>query len=215
MAIPHGREAIKKKLAFYCSLALVSQRRCHFIQVCLSFLPSDYVILRMSIVVERLLKGGHMVTTSPEAVASAGTGTIHEGQPQFEGAERTSRENLEGDHQDPPPESYIWRVILSPAYNRFLSLVEDLKVRLGVNVVSHKEGSLLITVTCSSLEILEGLWEDYTSGNLNKVVGQKLVTPDVLDELGFSELKLQTTITEEEYNKCKGFFLTGDKVRPP
>ena len=74
----------------------------------------------------------------------------------------------------------------------------------------------MIKVTCSSLEILEGLWEDYLSGNLNKVVEQKLVTPDVLDELGLSELKLETTIiTEKEYNKCKEIFLTGDKVRPP
>lgn len=160
-----------------------------------------------------------MVTTSPAAAASAGTGTvivpIEEEQTQFEGAEGTSRENLEGDHQDPPTESYIWRVILSPAYNRFLSLVENLKVRLGVSVVSHREGSLFITVTCSSLEILEGLWEDYTSGNLNKVIEQTLVTPDVLDELGLTELKLETTITEEEYKKCKDLFFTRDKVRPP
>lgn len=174
----------------------------------------------LSIVVEHMVTtSGHMVTTSPAAAAPAGTGTvivpIHEGQPQFEGAEGTSRENLEGDHQDPPTESYIWRVILSPAYNRFLSLVENLKVRLGVNVVSYGQGSLLITVTCSSLEILEGLWEDYTSGNLNKAVEQNLVAPDVLNELGLSELKLETTITEEEYNRCKQFFLTGDKVRPP
>lgn len=160
-----------------------------------------------------------MVTTSPEAASSAGTRSvmvpIYEEQSQFEGAEGTSRENLEDYHQDPPTESFIWRVILSPAYNGFLSLVKNLKDRLGVSVVSHREGSLLITVTCSSLEILEGLWEDYTSGNLNKVVEQNLVTPDVLNELGLSELKLETTITEEEYNKCKEFFSTGDKVRPP
>ena len=150
---------------------------------------------------------------------SASTGTvivlIDEEPPQFEGAEGTSRENPEDDYQDPPTESFIWRVILSPAYNRLLSLVENLKVRLGVSVESHREGSLLITVTCGSLKILEGLWEDYTSGNLNKVVEQKLVTPDVLHKLGLSELKLETTITEEEYNKCKEVFLTGDKVSLP
>ena len=160
-----------------------------------------------------------MVATSPAAAASASTCTvtvpISEEQPQFEGAEGTSRVNLEGDHQDPTTESYIWRVILSPAYNRLQSLLEYLKVQLGISVVSHEEGSLLITVTCSSLKILEGLWKDYTSGNLNKEVEQKLVTPDVLNELGFSELKLKTTITEEEYNNCKEFFLTGNKVRPP
>lgn len=160
-----------------------------------------------------------IVTTSPEAAPSANTRTvivpIHEEQPQFGGAGGTSREHLEGDYQDPPTGSYIWRVILSPAYIRLQSLLEYLKVQLGVNVVSHREGSLLITVTCSSLQVLEGLWEDYSSGNLNKVVQQTLVTSDVLEKLGLSTLKLKTTITEEEYNKCKDFFLTRDKVRPP
>ena len=160
-----------------------------------------------------------MVATSPAAAASAGTCTvtvpIDEEQPQFEGAEGTSGVNLGGDHQYPPTESYIWRVILSPACNRLQSLVEYLKVQLGVSVVSHKEGSLLIKVTCSSLQILEGLWDDYSSGNLSKMVERTFVTPDVLEKLGLSELKLKTTITKEEYNKCKEFFLTGDKVRPP
>lgn len=181
----------------------------------------------ISIVVEGISQGrqpiasSHLsiVTTSPEAAPSANTRTvivpIHEEQPQFGGAGGTSREHLEGDYQDPPAGSYIWRVILSPAYIGLQSLLEYLKVKLGVNVVSHREGSLLITVTCSSLPILEGLWEDYSSGNLSKVVEEKLVTPDVLEKLGLSNLKLKTTITEEEYNKCKEFFLRRDKVRPP
>lgn len=71
----------------------------------------------------------------------------------------------------------------------------------------------MITVTCSSLQILKGLWEDYSSGHLNRVIEQILVTPDVLEKLGLSELKLKTTISEKEYKKCKEFFLTADQVR--
>lgn len=165
-------------------------------------------------------QGRHPIApTSPAAAASASTSTvivpIDEEKPTFGGAGGTSREHLEGDYQNPLTGSYIWRVILSPAYIGLQSLLEYLRVQLGVNVVSHREGSLLITVTCSSLQILEGLWKDYSSGNLSKVVEQTLVTPDVLEKLGLSELKLKTTITEEEYNKCKEFFLTRDKVRPP
>ena len=191
------------------------------------FVLSDYAIALISIVVERLSQDGQPITlshlrmgaTSPAAAASAGTCEvtvpINEEQPQFEGAEGTSRVSHEGDHQHAITESYIWRVILSPAYTRLQTLLEYLKVQLGVSVVSHKEGSLLIKVTCSSLQILEGLWEDYRSGNLSKVVERTLVTPDVLEKLGLSELKLKTMVTTEEYTKCKEFFLTGDKVRPP
>ena len=72
---------------------------------------------------------------------------------------------------------------------------------------------MLITVTCSSLQILEGLWEGYSSRHLNEVVQQTLVTPDVLEKLGLSELKLTTTISEEEYNKCKEYFSSEQQVR--
>ncbi|KAJ7380874.1 hypothetical protein OS493_004457 [Desmophyllum pertusum] len=92
--------------------------------------------------------------------------------------------------------------------------LEYLRVRFGVGVASLSEGSLLITVTCSSLQILDGLWEDYCSGHLNKVVEQKLVTPDVLERLQLSDLKLKTTITEEEYKKCKELFLR-DQISGP
>lgn len=88
-----------------------------------------------------------------------------------------------------------------------------MKDTLGVGVVSDTEGSLLIKVTCSSLEILEGLWEDFSSGHLNEVIEQTLVTSDILEVLGLSDLKLQTTIKEEEYKKCKEFFFSEHQVR--
>ena len=124
-----------------------------------------------------------------------------------------NQEQPQSDHQDPQTDSYVWRVILSPALSRLQRLLEHLKAQLGVSVANCKVGSLLITVTCSSLKILEGLWEDYSSGHLNKVVEQTLVTPDVLEKLGLSELKLKTTISEEEYDKYKEFLLSEHKVR--
>ena len=44
-------------------------------------------------------------------------------------------------------------------------LLEVRKVR----IISVRCGSLIVTVECSSREIFEALWEDYTSGNINKV----------------------------------------------
>ena len=116
--------------------------------------------------------------------------------------------------EDPPiTELTIWNVILSfkASFDLFL---EYLKVQLGVGVENYNVGSLLITVTCSSLQILEGLWEAYSSGRLDTVAKKTLVTAQVLATLGVHEVKLKTTITKHEYRKCKEFFLGTDQVRP-
>ena len=135
---------------------------------------------------------------------------INQEQQQSGSAEAGFGEHLEGNRQSAPAESYIWKVVLE-YFNEFL---EYLKVRLGVGVVSYRVGSLLVTVACSSSQIFERLWEDYCSGHLNNVAQQKLVTPDVLEKLGLKELKLKTTIAEEEYKKCKEFFFGIGQVRP-
>ena len=91
--------------------------------------------------------------------------------------------------------------------NSFVYYLE--KVR-KVLIVDTKSGSLIITVECSSLEILDGLWDDYCAGFLNEMVQKFLVTEDVLKELGLIEsygLKLTTTIPEEEYRACREYFL--------
>ncbi len=118
----------------------------------------------------------------------------------------------QGNRQDPPiPKLTIWKVIKARSINRFLKYLKD---RRGLGVESYNLGSLLITVRCSSLQILEGLWEDYSSGHLNAVAEEKLVTAQVLDELELDELKLKTTVPPDEYRKCKELFLGLDQVRP-
>ena len=96
----------------------------------------------------------------------------------------------------------IWRVILS-FKNSFDLLVQYLRIKLGVDVQDSRIGSLVITVSCSSLQVLDGLWEDYQGGHLNEVIQKTLVTQEVLKELGLSEMKLKTIISEEEYKACK------------
>ena len=81
----------------------------------------------------------------------------------------------------------------------FLAYLEKMRVMItDVGV-----GSLLITVKCDSLEILERLWEDYSSSHLGKVVQRCFVTKEILTELSLAEIKLRTTISEEEYLACK------------
>jgi len=114
--------------------------------------------------------------------------------------------------RDPSTEISFWQVVLSfkESFNLFL---EYLRVQLEVGVTNYNLGSLLITVTCSSLQILEGLWKDYSSGHLNEVAEERLVTAQVLQKLGLDKVKLKTTITEDEYRKCKMFFLDREQVR--
>ena len=84
----------------------------------------------------------------------------------------------------------------------FLAYMKEMRLTItGVRV-----GSLLITVKCDSLQILERLWKDYSSGHLGKVVQRCFVTEEILTELSLAELKLQTTISEEEYMACKMYF---------
>ena len=75
-------------------------------------------------------------------------------------------------------------------------------------IVDVKTGSLIITVECSSLQILDELWIDYKTGHLNEMAQKYLVTEDVLKAFGLTELKLKTTIVEEEYRACREVFLT-------
>ena len=85
---------------------------------------------------------------------------------------------------------------------QFLEYAKAMKVV----IVGVSEGSLVITVKCESLMILEELWTDYSSGHLGEVVQNCFVTEKILKELNLAELRLKTTIDVEEYNACKMFF---------
>ena len=86
--------------------------------------------------------------------------------------------------------------------NWFMKYAKEMKLIItGVS-----EGSLVITVKCESLTVLEELWTDYSSGHLGEVVQNCFVTGKILKELNLAELRLKTTMDIEEYNACKMFF---------
>ena len=87
-------------------------------------------------------------------------------------------------------------------HNKFKEYVKEMRLIItGTSV-----GSLVITVKCESLIILEELWTDYSSGHLGEVVQNCFVTEKILKELNLAELRLKTTMDIEEYNACKMFF---------
>ena len=87
-------------------------------------------------------------------------------------------------------------------HSRFMEYTQKMKLI----ITDVAEGSLVITVKCKSLMILEELWTDFLSGHLSEVVQNCFVTEKIMKELNLAELRLKTTINKEEYNACKMFF---------
>ena len=75
------------------------------------------------------------------------------------------------------------------------------------NVMMVKSGSLIITVQCPTLKSLESLWDGYCSGYLNDNVERFLVTDELKRKLGMDNVRLKTTIEEENYLICKKAFM--------
>ena len=99
-----------------------------------------------------------------------------------------------------PPDIDVWNVILS--FKESVDLFFRYLLRkLHLPVRNSKVGSWHITVECSSLEVFDGLWEDYCSGHLNSVAQKILITRQVLEKLGLTELKLKTCIVEQKGKK--------------
>ena len=88
--------------------------------------------------------------------------------------------------------------------NGFVYYME--KVR-NVLIVDAQPGSLILTLKCPSLEILEELWNDYCTGRLNEMAQKFLVTVDILIALGLTAVKLTTTILDEDYRVCREYFV--------
>ena len=89
----------------------------------------------------------------------------------------------------------------------FSEFIQYMKEVRKVIVVDAQTGSLILTLECSSLQVLDELWKDYCSGHLNEVAQKLLVTEEILKEFGLSAVKLTTTINEEEYKDCRELLL--------
>ena len=94
--------------------------------------------------------------------------------------------------------------------NKFLTYIQDVRKVLFVKV---EEGSLIITVACNSLEILDELWRDYCEGYVDEMAQKYLVTEDVLKTFGLTNLTLKTAIDEEKYRACQNHLKRGEFAR--
>lgn len=85
---------------------------------------------------------------------------------------------MEENQREIQAELDMWNVIMA-FKDSFRLLFRYLKNNLNALVEDIELGSLLITVKCSSLQILEGLWKVCKRGYLNQVVQETLVTHEV------------------------------------
>ena len=126
-------------------------------------------------------------------------------QPSVEGtAGQSTLTDLQASHQMNTEVLNFWDVVYS--FKRPLNLLKKyLKMKLEAAVQVFRRGSLIITVSCSSLEVLEELWKEYRTGHLNKVIQATLVTAEVLEKLNLKAVKLRTIISEEDYLSYREF----------
>ena len=168
--------------------------------------------MEILIFLESLKASGQFVRSSPQVesaqLPAEGIETripIIPGHPIVEGNVGPSTDaELQAIEQKRPIVLDFWSVVYS--FKRPLELlIKCLKMKLGVDVQSYRLGTLVITVSCSSLEVLESLWRDYQTGRLNEVVQDTLVTAEVLEKLELSQVNLRTLISEENYLSYKDF----------
>lgn len=176
--------------------------------MCLSLSTNDseFCFLRLLVDCERMAGPGQ------QGKVAEIVGTSHEPQAEASG-EREAPENVRAY----PTKQEVLNVIalkLSPCIdpanleatfiNGFLRYLRELRQLLFHDV---QEGSLVIRVRCQSLQILDALWKDYRTGHLNEMAQKYLVTEDILEKFSLTEVKLKTTIKEEEYRRCRSYFL--------
>ena len=85
-------------------------------------------------------------------------------------------------------------------------LIKYIQAEMHVKVKLVKMGSLTIIMQCPTLESLEKLWKSYCSGYLSDIVERLLVTDELRRKLGLENVRLTTTIEEENYLICKKAF---------
>lgn len=96
-------------------------------------------------------------------------------------------------------------------YVELQNYCSHLSLKCNVELRDKRQGSLILTAHCRTLEILERLWEDYCSGHLDTVAEECLLTGEIKEEMGEKRaddadtVGLETTILKEDYLRCKKF----------
>ncbi|XP_070551163.1 uncharacterized protein [Ptychodera flava] len=72
-----------------------------------------------------------------------------------------------------------------------------------LDVLTVEKGCLQYVMNCGSLEALEALWNEYTSGRLDETIHATIITPTLLSKIQAHYLTLDIYIPVQEYLLCK------------
>ena len=115
-------------------------------------------------------------------------------------------------HDPKPPELQVITRDVGMMELQTRKVRENLE-KQGFNVLDEKLGSLIITVQCESLKILQRFWEEYTTERLNKMVEKCLVTQDLLDRFHLDEVRLCTKVDHAEYKRSRRELILLGKIQ--
>ena len=93
--------------------------------------------------------------------------------------------------------------ISSPLEDTVQGMSTLLRLMQHTREVSFVRGSVVIIVTCPTLEGLDDLWVMYTSGELLDMVQSSFVTEDLLRRFGLAEVVLEVAVSGDDYKGCR------------
>lgn len=85
--------------------------------------------------------------------------------------------------------------VVAEKVTTFIQFLEDPEMAIFFDGIATR--NLIVAAECRSLRILDELWKAHCSGFLNEKMVESLVTEDVLETFGLTEVKLKATIHEE------------------
>ena len=86
------------------------------------------------------------------------------------------------------------------------AFTEHLITVYKVSLRTVGSGSVIIIVECPTLKILEHLWNDYLTGELDKVAERCFVTDELKKKLNLETTCVKIFIKEENYLNCRKAF---------
>ena len=96
-----------------------------------------------------------------------------------------------------------WMILRrSSSLEEFVNTFTEAVLPLGNTLRAISEGSLCFIVQAQTPSALEALWKTYQDGSLQRKLQDFLITEEIKQLVGSSEVKLTVTIDEQEHNNA-------------
>lgn len=83
-----------------------------------------------------------------------------------------------------------------------MEIMHTLKILCKHGDLDISYGSVIFCIRCKSLACVHEIWKMYTSGSLQSMFQETLVTTDLLEKFCVTKVRLKVEICEKEYKKC-------------